>query len=326
MEATMKILQIAAPGRAVWQEAPVPEPGEGEVLVRVESVTSCPHWDLHLMSGEPMFPGASLDYPYTPGQPGHEAMGHVVAVGHGVTSLATGDRVVAWRDAGHQRQGCYAGYVPFAADNLLQIPEDLPAEKVTSLELAMCVQVSFDQLGRLDAVEGKRFGVGGLGAAGLVAAQMARAYGASEVVAFDPLPHRRELGASLGIDQVLPPDPASLPPDRHGVSALDAAIDCTGLKVSIEHLMERTRNAVAIFGVLRETVDFRPDYWSGLTLMGYEPHNRDAAERALRLVLDGQLDLAPLTTHVLPLSRYAEGVDLLRSKEAIKIRFLPWEE
>jgi len=253
-------------------------------------------------------------------------MGRVTAVGSGVTSLAVGSRVVAWRDAGHQRQGCYAGYVAFAADNLLQIPEDLPAEKVTSLELAMCVQVSFDQLGRLDAVEAKRFGVGGLGAAGLVAGQMARAHGAREVVAFDPLPQRRELGERLGIDQVLPPDSPSLPADRRGATALDAAIDCTGLKVSIEHLMGRTRNAVAIFGVLRETIDFRAEYWSGLTLMGYEPHNRNAAERALQLVLDGRLDLAPLTTHVLPLSRYAEGVELLRSQQAIKIRFLPWEE
>ena len=326
MADSMMILQIVEPGRAVWQEAPVPDPGEGEALVRVESVTTCPHWDLHLMNGEPMFPGAPLDYPYTPGQPGHEAMGRVVAVGQGVTSPATGSRVVAWRDAGHQRQGCYAGYVPFAADNLLEIPEDLPAEKVTSLELAMCVEVSFGMLARLSAVEGKRFGVGGLGSAGLVAAQMARAYGASEVVAFDPLPQRRELARSLGVDRVLPPDAASWPADRRGASALDAAIDCTGLKASIEYLMERTRQAVAIFGVLRETVDFRADYWSGLTLMGYEPHNRDAAERALKLVLDGHLDLASLTTRVLPLSQYAEGVELLRSKQAIKIRFLPWEE
>jgi len=91
--------------------------------------------------------------------------------------------------------------------------------------------------------------------------------------------------------------------------------------------MARTRQAVAIFGVLRETVDFKAECWSGgFTLMGYEPHNRDAADRALQLILDGRIDLTSLATHALPLTRYAEGVELLRSKEAIKIRFLTWEE
>jgi threonine dehydrogenase-like Zn-dependent dehydrogenase len=60
--------------------------------------------------------------------------------------------------------------------------------------------------------------------------------------------------------------------------------------------------------------------------MGYGTHYRRAAERALQLVVEGQLELAPLVTHTLPFSRYGEGVDLLRAKEAIKVCFLPWEE
>lgn len=326
MEESMKILQIVAPGQVEWKDAPIPEPGPGEVLVRIEAVTTCPHWDLHLMNGEPMFPGASIAYPYTPGQPGHEAMGEVVAVGPGGRDLTVGTRVAAWRDAGHHRQGCYAQYGLFVADHLLAIPAGMPAAKVASLELAMCVQVSFGQLARLNAIEGKRFGVSGLGPAGLIAVQMARAYGAREVVAFDPLSPRRRLAVSLGADVVLPPDD-SLPPGRRGDAALDAAIDCTGLKVSIEYLMARTRRAVAIFGVLRETVEFKAEYWSdGFTLMGYEPHNRDAAVRALALISGGQVDLEPLVTHTLPFTRYTEGIELLRTKEAIKICFLPWEE
>lgn len=327
MEGSMKILQIIEPGRAEWKEAPVPEPGEGEVLVKVEAVNTCPHWDLHLMSGEPMFPGVPLQYPYTPGQPGHEAMGEVVAVGLGISAALMGARVAVWRDSGHDHQGCYARYVPVAVENLLEIPADIPSEKVTSLELAMCLQVSFDQLVKVDAVEGKRFGVSGLGPAGLIAVQMARAHGAKVVVAFDPLPERRGLAAQLGADAVFAPDDESFPPGRRSDAALDAAVDCTGLKVSIEYLMARTRQAVAIFGVLRETVDFKAEYWaSGFTLMGYEPHNRSAADRALRLILNDRLDLVPLATHTLPFTRYAEGVDLLRSKEALKIRFLPWKE
>jgi threonine dehydrogenase-like Zn-dependent dehydrogenase len=326
----MKILQIMAPGKVEWRQAPIPQPGQGEVLVKIWGVTTCPHWDMHLMEGVPMFPGGKLDYPYTPGQPGHEAVGEVVSLGPGVDGLAAGSMVAAWKDPGHQRQGCYAQYTLFQAEHLIEVPErdgtQLRVEQIASLELAMCVQVSFDQLARLDGVRGRRFGVSGLGPAGLIAVQMAKSYGAREVIGIDPLPERRALAASLGADVVLPPDGQALPPGRSGASALDSAIDCTGLKVSIEFLMERTRHEVAIFGVLRETVHFGPQLWSGgFALLGYGSHNRQAAEQALRLVLDGQIDLAPLVTHKLPLSEYVQGVELLRTKQAYKICFLPWE-
>ena len=109
------------------------------------------------------------------------------------------------------------------------------------------------------------------------------------------------------------------------LAQLDSAIDCTGLKTVIEFLMSRTRHVVTIFGVLREVVEFTPQHWSGLTLMGYGSHNFGAAERALRLVRDGKLSLAPLVTKRLPLSQYADGVELLSRKEATKICYLPWE-
>jgi len=320
----MKILQIFAPGQVEWQDAPIPQPGAGEVLVKVAAVTTCPHWDLHLMSGEPMFPGVPLPYPYTPGQPGHEMTGEVAAVGPGVNAFAVGDRVAAWRDAGAKRQGCYAQYVPCLVENLLKIPDHIAFEAVASLELAMCVQVSFDQLTRLDGVRNKRIGISGLGPAGLIAVQMAKAYGAREVVAIDPVPERRALAVELGATLALAPDPGSFLP-VNGTMALESAVDCTGLKKSIEFLMAHTQAVVAIFGVLREEVAFGWDHWRrGFKLLGYEPHNRAAAEQALHLIGSGQLSLTPLTTHSLPLTRYAEGVELLRTKQAIKIRFLPW--
>jgi threonine dehydrogenase-like Zn-dependent dehydrogenase len=322
MKQTMQILQIIAPGRAEWGVAPLPMIGPGEVLVKVAMITTCPHWDIHLMSGEPMFPGVPLPYPYTPGQPGHEMAGEVVAVGPGVSDLALGDRVAAWRDAGVRRQGCYAQFVPCLAENLLRLPAHVSFDEAVSLELAMCVQVSFHQLLRLDGVAGKRVAIGGLGPAGLIAVQMAGSYGASEVVAIDPLPDRRALAGSLGAQVVLAP--SELPSYSSEANALDVALDCTGLKRSIESLMACTRETVAIFGVLREQVAFGWEHWRrGLKLLGYERHNRAAAQQALRLIADGQLKLSPLATHTLPLDRYREGVELLRTKQAIKIRFLP---
>ena len=279
---TNRILQIVEPGRAEVIEAPPPEPGPGEVVVKVLGVTTCPHWDIHMMDGEPMFPGRPLDYPLTPGQPGHEMVGEVVAHGPGVTTPETGVRVAAWRDRGQDvSQGCYARYVAFDAGSLLPAPSHLTPCQMAPLELAMCVQVSFDQIAPFEVLRGKRFGVSGLGPAGLIAVQMARACGAAEVVGIDPLPARREAAARLGADRVMAPDADIFPTGRFEPQALDGALDATGLKPSIEFLMARTRQVVAIFGVLRDTVAFPADCWrGGFALMGYGAHNLAAAERA----------------------------------------------
>jgi threonine dehydrogenase-like Zn-dependent dehydrogenase len=333
MSEEMMSLQIMEPGRVEWRAVPMPQPQAGQILVCIEGISTCPHWDLHLMSGEPMFPGRPLPYPYPPGQPGHEAVGVVAALGDGVVGPAVGTRVAAWRDQGHARPGCYAQYNLFEADHLLPVPDEMPLAALASLELAMCVQVSFDQLLHFGAVAGERFGVNGLGPAGLIAVQMARAYGASEVVAIDPIEERRALALELGADRVLSPEELqALSPDPNDAAAMrtqnrfDAAVDCTGLPLSLSLLLATTRKAVAVFGVLRQPVEFGFGHWaSGVALLGYGSHNREAAERALKLVVDRRLRLEPLVTHQLPMRRYVEGVELLRNKQAIKVAFLPWE-
>lgn len=322
----MKILQITKPGQAEWREAAIPRPEEDEVLIKVEAITTCPHWDMHIMNGVPMFPGMELTYPYFAGQPGHEAVGVVVETGASVTGFAPGERVAVWRDSGPRRQGCYAQYVCIPAENLLTIPIALKVDEIASLELAMCVQVSFQQLDRLEAVRGKRFGISGLGPAGLIAVQLARCAGAREIVGIDPLPERRALAARLGADIVVAPDTLDLPATRSGATAFDAALDTTGLKMSIEYLMARTKETVAMFGVLREKVEFGFSHWyGGFALLGYGEHNRTAAEQALQFILNKQLQLAPLVSEHLPLTDYAAGIELLRNKQALKICFHPDE-
>lgn len=325
----MKILQVTSPTEFTLVDAPTPEPGPGEALVRVEAVTTCPQWDLHLRHNEPMYVGHRFEYPYTPGQPGHEATGFIEALGDGVTDLAVGDRVSVWRDPGHDKPGCYAQYTVRKATDLIRVPEGLPMEATAPVELAMCVGSVFLMLREMNALAGKRVGVTGLGPAGLIAAQMARVEGASKVTGFDLSPARREAALAFTVEEAL--DPHETPEDRfprrpdRGL-ALDCSVDCVGAKASVEFLMDRTAEVVALFGVQREEYTYAPRHYSGLTLCGYKGHHRAAAEYAVDLIRRGKLDLAPLVTHRLPLERYGEGIELLERQEAIKVCFLPWEE
>ena len=322
---TTLLLQFEAPGRPVWKESPLPALEPDEVLLKVEGITTCPHWDLHMMDGIPMFPGAPLDYPLVPGQPGHEAVGEVVAVGASVSGITPGMRVAAWRDPGNRRMGCYAQYVPIRAEDLLPVSPALKVEELAALELAMCVQGSINQLRSREGIGGKHVAISGLGPSGLIAVQLARAFGARSVTALDPLKERRELALELGASEAADPRAFLWPEGRFHARAFDAALDTTGLPVSIEALLNSTRETVAIFGVLRDTVRFGPDqWWGGFGLLGYATHTREAAEEAYRCILDKTLTLAPLVSARLPFSRYGEGVELLRAQQALKILFDPW--
>lgn len=324
--ATLRALQIMAPGRAEMVELPMPEPASGEVRISVEAITTCPHWDRHIFEGRPMFAGMKLDYPYWPGQPGHEAVGRVEAIGAGVAPGLRDKRVAVWRDAGPYRPGLYATHGIVPAENVIAVPEAFPPDKIAAFELAMCVQVSIDQLTEIAAIAGRKVAGSGLGPAGLIAVQLLRHAGAAECWAIDPEPDRRELALRLGADHAVAPGDGALPDSRTSTDSFFSALDSTGLPVSIESLMRMTRRAVAIFGVLREDVRFGPAQWhGGFSLLGYGEHNRAAADRALEAIEQGAVDLAPLVTHRLPLSRYAEGVAKLRSLEAIKVLFEPWK-
>lgn len=317
----MKTLQIINAGQAELIDVPIPQPGAGEALVRVKEVATCPQWDLHIYGGKPMFAHErEVRFPYSPGQPGHELAGVVEKAGEGC-SLAPGQRVAAWKDAGHHRPGGYAEFVVMKQEHLLPLPEGLPFRKAVSLELAMCVAASVLRLKRYEGIRGRRCGVNGLGPAGLIALQMLLAEGAGEVVGIDPNPRRRELAQRLGASLCCEPQSADIAP-RGKPGALELAIDCVGYPDAVRSIMDRTNDAVALFAVQRDDYALRHQ---GLSVIGYPGHFREAAEYALGLIVDGKLDIEPLISHVLPLADYSRGVELLRRQEAIKICFIPEE-
>jgi len=321
----MKALQIIAPGEAVIREVPVPKPGAREVLVKVLAVTTCPHWDMHILGGQPMFPGMDLQYPYTLGQPGHEACGEVVEIGPEVHEFKSGDRVAAWRDPGHDVQGCYAQYVVKPVEHLVPVPASLPPEACAPLELAMCVSAHIMFAEKLDIIAGRRVAVFGLGPAGLVCVQLLWAAGASRIVGFDPNEARRKLASRLGADEVVNPTEEALDkfPPRGHPDAFDCAFDCVGTANVVHKAMELTNALVVLFAVQREPYVFAPQYWGGLTLAGAQPHTREVAEYALARLNEGRLDLGALVTDIMQLDEYPRAIDLLKNQDAIKVAFLP---
>ncbi|MDB5899193.1 MAG: oxidoreductase-like protein, partial [Ramlibacter sp.] len=104
---------IAGPGQAALQTLEPPEPGPGQVLVRLEGSGVCAS-SLPLWEGREWF-----NYPQPPGAPGHEGWGRVAALGAGVTGLREGDRIAALTYKAH------AEYDIAAADAVVKLPDTL---------------------------------------------------------------------------------------------------------------------------------------------------------------------------------------------------------
>ncbi|WP_283135633.1 zinc-dependent alcohol dehydrogenase family protein [Rhizohabitans arisaemae] len=203
---------------------PVPEPGPGEVLIKVEVCAVC-RTDLHLAEGDlaPRRPGTV---------PGHEAVGRVAGHGAGAGRLATGTRVgVAWlrstcgrcayclRGAenlcpystytGWDADGGYAEYVVAPEDFVYVLPEEYPAQELAPLLCAGII--GFRALSRAELPPGGRLGLYGFGASAHLTLQVALADGARVHVLTRSAQARRlavELGAASADDAYAePPEP-----------------------------------------------------------------------------------------------------------------------
>ncbi|HEX7817154.1 alcohol dehydrogenase AdhP [Dyella sp.] len=199
------------------EEVPVPAPGLGEVLVKIEACGVC-HTDLHAVDGDWQVK------PKLPFIPGHEGVGHVVAIGPGVTHLKEGDRVgIPWlysacghcehclggwetlcetqKNAGYSVNGGFAEYAVAAADYVGRLPD-----KVGFVEIApvLCAGVTvYKGLKVTDTRPGQWVVISGIGGLGHMAVQYAKAMGL-KVAAVDiddtKLDLARRLGAEITVN------------------------------------------------------------------------------------------------------------------------------
>jgi NADPH:quinone reductase-like Zn-dependent oxidoreductase len=192
----MAISELGGPQHLVEQEMPVPEPGVGEVLIRVATVAAN-RQDLVTMSGR--FPDPDLRLPHVPGL---DPAGTVAAVGPGVADRSVGERVIVkppigcggcdpcrageddacerLRSVGVHRQGGLAEYVAVPARAAFPIPAGV--DVVAATAAAHAFPVALTLLDRVGATGADRVLVSGAaGALGSAAVQLARLRGARVV-------------------------------------------------------------------------------------------------------------------------------------------------
>ena len=303
------------PGRFDVIDAPFPEMGEGDALLRYEVASICGS-DLHIA-----YMGWNVDeWPLPPGYPGHEGVGRVVETRS--DRFQPGDRVLAvphiWNSFG------FAQFQAVDDAHLLKLPSEGDA---ASLSVVQQLGTVIFAAKKLPDLSGQTAVVVGQGSAGLFWDFVLKRRGVERLVSIEPLAHRRELGPRYGVDVAI---------DVTGDAATQAVLDLTGgagADLVIEavgstptlsqvfHLV-REEGQVVLFGlpVNSEPVLFDYDTWfwkraAAYTRLGSqdEPGLTSYVE-ALDWIVSGAIDVGPIVSHRLPGEETQKAFDMAMNR------------
>ena len=338
MQAVVKV--SAAPGVEL-REMPVPVPGAGEVLVRVEAASVC-GTDLHIYNWDPWAQGRI----HPPLIPGHEFSGAVAAVGRGVTTVREGDMVSAEmhvscgkclqcrtgqahvcrhvRILGVDADGAFAGYAVIPETNIWKLTPSIPHYYATLLDpLGNAVHTVL-----AGPIAARNVAVTGCGAIGLFSIAVARACGAARVFAIEVNAHRRRVAAEMGADMALDPaagDAAERIFEATGGAGADVLLEMSGHPDAyrLGFRILRSGGRASLLGIPSRPFELdlaRDVIFKGALVQGINGRRMfETWFQMEALLAAGKLNLEPAITHRLKLSEFQKAMELLESGEAIKV-------
>ncbi len=307
---TMRAAVLAAPGRIRLDEVEVPEPGPGQVRVRLEGCGVCAS-NLTPWAGPEW-----MQFPTEPGSLGHEGWGVVDAVGDGVEGLSAGQRVAALS------YRSYAEYDLADADAVVPLPDSLAGQPFPGEPLGCAMNI----FRRSEIRAGQTVAIVGIGFLGAILTRLATDAGA-RVIAVSRRPFSLDVARQMGAAETIPME------DHAGIIGrvreltdgvfCDRVIEAVGkqwpLDLSAELTRERGRLMIA--GYHQDgprQVNMWLWNWRGLDVIN--AHERDprvyvqGIREAVDAVASGRLDPGPLYTHTFPLDRLDDALDATRDR------------
>jgi L-iditol 2-dehydrogenase len=331
----MRIAELYEPRHFRFIEGPAPEPGPGEIQVRVRSVGICGS-DLHYFSD-----GAIGDVPINyPVVLGHEPTGEVHKTGAGVTGFSQGDRAFLepaiycyhcefCRRGNHNccenitflstqpEPGFFREFVNLPAGNVLPIPAEVDDNVGTLFEPLAVVLHSL----KFASVRlGETVAVFGAGPIGLLTIASLRASGAGRIWCIEPRAPRRELARLMGADVVLDPKQGDIVREilsDTGKRGVDIAIDCATRDRTIQQSIDVVRNTgrVIVTGIPWEaetSVNMHVLRRKEAVLYNVRRSNHET-DQAVEMLRAAPKLFAPLITHRLPIDQAERSFGMLET-------------
>ena len=335
------------PGNLQYTDFPDPEVRPGEVVIEVKATGICGtdmslyHW------------AESMVREYRPEPPlvmGHEFSGVVCGVGAEVTGLRVGDRVTAnpilycgacyhcraGRPSicdnrpmlGLRLNGCFARFVAVRQQNVFPLPPEVPFD-IAAMSEVLCV--ALHTLERVPVGPGDTAAVVGAGPMGFLVLLLAQAAGASRLVMTGLGADRDRLGVAkaLGAHTIVvdEEDPGEVVRGLTRGLGADVAFECAGHPSAVPQALALVRKGGRI-GVLGQGYGdsaFNTAILSyrEVDMIGVRAYDPKAWHRSYDVLASGKIPLEKLVTHRLPLEEAVRGIELMQSKQGLKILFTP---
>ncbi|MGB9700673.1 MAG: zinc-dependent alcohol dehydrogenase [Thermodesulfobacteriota bacterium] len=315
----IRTIRLPEPEKIELMETDLPDPGEGQVLVKTFQSSIC-GTDRNIYNGL-LPPG--LKFPIT--QLGHEGGGTVVEVGKGVRKYKVGDRVMSCK-----KNGTFADYFLAREEDLHPIPPEMDLELGSLGEPLACVMYSIFNSG---VQLGDTVAVMGLGFAGQIMVQGAKKKGALQVIGIDPLAGKRELAKKFGADYVFDSreeevEKAILDLSKGG--GVDVVFEAAGTEASMNMATQilKKNGTLVLYSWVMEPVRLNISRWhdDALTIKTTcvmhvnTPYERFAwFDRLLAPYWKGIIQIKPLLTGPFPLKDISQAFKVANAPDAIKV-------
>ena len=307
---SMRAAVVTGPGQMEVRDAPMPEPGHGQVRIALEGCGVC---------ASNLTPWAGPDwmtFPTEPGGMGHEGWGVVDAVGEGVSTVKVGDRVAALS------HNSYAEYDVADEAAVVVLPPALNGEPFPGEPLGC----AFNIFRRSGIKAGDTVAIVGVGFLGAVLTRLATDAGA-RVIAISRRPFSLDLARRMGAAETIPMDDhygiISRVSDLTGGVFCDVVIEAVGKQWPLDLAAELTkeRGRLVIAGYHQDgprQINMQLWNWRGLDVIN--AHERDPAvyaqgvRVAVEAVASGRLQTGALFTHTFGLDQLGDALDATRDR------------
>lgn len=323
----------------------IPSIQDDEVLIKVKATSIC-GTDVHIYTWDDWAKNR-VNPPYAFG---HEFSGEVVEVGAAVSGIQIGENVSAethiicgrcpqcmtgqfhicqeTKIIGVDTQGCFAEYVALPAKNVWVNPKDMPAA-MASIQEPMGNAVHTVLSGE---VTGKSVAIIGCGPIGIMAVGVAKAAGASKVIALDVNEYRLELAKGMGASAVVNSAKEDVLNQMKRLTegyGVDVVCEMSGHPEAINQGFKMATNggrvSILSLPVKPVSINITDDIvFKGLTVQGITGRQMFKTwEQVSRLLESGLVDAGKVITHQFPLEEFEKGFDLMIKGQCGKVVLLP---
>lgn len=340
MVKTMLQQVMTAPGEIRFREIPVPEVGENQVKVRIRFIGVCGS-DIHVYHGKHPF----TKYPVTQG---HEVSGEVEEVGSKVTKFKVGQKVTIepqvvcgkcypcrhgkynlceeLKVMGFQTTGTASTFFVVDQEKVTALPEEMSFQDGAMIEpLAVAVHA----VRRVGDVKGLNIAVIGAGPIGNLVAQVAKGLGAARVMVTDVSDFRLELAKKCGVDAVYNTkvkDFGEAMVETFGLDKADVIYDCAGNDITMGQAIKHARKGsqiilVAVYAGMAN-VDLAVLNDHELDLNTTMMYRHEDYVKAIELIDEGKISLAPLQTKTFAFKDYLEAYKYIDANRETSMKIL----